>query len=129
MSCASNLTVWDQCKYESGADASLGSALDFAFLFVCSCLVFFMQVGFSMLEVRRWRWESGLSLPVRPAECRCAWPPLQVGCVQRKNINSIILKGIIDMCISAVGFWSTGFAVACGADGRRQPLTTEPASD
>lgn len=67
----------------------LANSLDITYYFFCACLVFFMQIGFAMLEV---------------------------GCVSSKNIKNIILKGTLDIAIGALIWWAVGFAVAFGGD-------------
>ncbi|KAJ8608617.1 hypothetical protein CTAYLR_009170 [Chrysophaeum taylorii] len=54
-----------------------------------TCLVFFMQAGFAMLEV---------------------------GSVQVKNTKNILIKNIFDATIAALFWWWTGYALAFGAD-------------
>eukprot|EP00947_MAST-08B_sp_MAST-8B-sp1_P003732 g3732.t1 len=95
---------WDNCKYDTKtkyeeaeaaktakalADqlAQLTQAIDVAYYFLCGCMVFLMQLGFAMVEV---------------------------GAVSKKNINNIILKGTLDILISALCFWAFGFSVAFG---------------
>lgn len=68
----------------------LKSAIDITYYLLCGCLVFYMQVGFSMLEV---------------------------GCVSKKNINNIIIKGVLDIAVSAISFWAFGYAFAYGGSG------------
>lgn len=69
--------------------AVMPAAIDITYYLLCAVLVFFMQVGFAMLEV---------------------------GCVSAKNINNIILKGVLDITISAMTFWAFGYALAYGGD-------------
>ena len=54
---------------------------------ICSILVFFMQAGFSMLEV---------------------------GSVRAKNVRSILVKNIGDTVIGAFTFWAFGYGFAYG---------------
>lgn len=70
---------------------SLAHGIDLAYYLLCATLVFFMQVGFAMLEV---------------------------GLVSSKNIKNIILKSTLDISIAALFFGSIGFAVAFGGDGK-----------
>ncbi len=51
-------------------------------------LVFFMQLGFAMLEA---------------------------GSVRVKNVGNIVLKNIVDFCISTPAYWAMGFALMFGA--------------
>lgn len=68
---------------------NLNAGLDTGFLVISAMLVFYMQAGFSMLEV---------------------------GCVRVKNTKSILLKNTMDICVSAIAFWMCGFAFAFGVD-------------
>uniref|UniRef100_A0A7S2G2J5 Ammonium transporter AmtB-like domain-containing protein n=1 Tax=Haptolina brevifila TaxID=156173 RepID=A0A7S2G2J5_9EUKA len=43
---------------------------------------------------------------------------VEVGSVNSKNINNIILKGTLDILICAISFWAMGFAIAFGPGGR-----------
>ena len=70
---------------------SLAQAIDLTYYLLCATLVFFMQIGFAMLEV---------------------------GCVSSKNIKNIILKGTLDIAIGAISFWAVGFAIAYGGSGK-----------
>jgi len=65
-------------------------AVDTAYYLLCGTLVFFMQLGFAMLEV---------------------------GLVSSKNIKNIILKSTLDISIAALFYGSIGFAIAFGGDG------------
>merc|ERR1711991_1208918 len=70
---------------------ALAAAIDATYYLLCACLVFFMQIGFAMLEV---------------------------GCVSSKNIKNIILKDTLDIAIGAISFWAVGFAIAYGGSGK-----------
>lgn len=70
--------------------ASLGVVednMDIHWLLYCGTLVFLMQAGFAML---------------------CA------GSVRAKNAQNIMLKNLLDACVGALAFWSTGYAFAYG---------------
>jgi Amt family ammonium transporter len=54
-------------------------------------MIFFMQCGFAML---------------------CA------GSVRQKNVKNIMLKNMLDACGGAIGFFSIGYALAYGEDGK-----------
>lgn len=65
------------------------TAVDFQWQIIATVMIIIMQVGFGMLEA---------------------------GTVQRKNSRNILVKNILDMCISALSFWLVGYAVAFGCD-------------
>jgi len=63
------------------------NAQDVHWLLYAGTLVFLMQAGFAML---------------------CA------GSIRAKNASNIMLKNLLDACVGALGFWSTGYALAYG---------------
>ncbi|KAI7846332.1 hypothetical protein COHA_000169 [Chlorella ohadii] len=73
-------------------DISISGALDqqltIMWVLLCSFQVFFMQSGFAMLEA---------------------------GTVRIKNLSNIMLKNVIDACVSTVAWWALGYAFAIGA--------------
>ena len=69
----------------------LANAVDTAWTIACATFVVMMQLGFAMLEV---------------------------GSVNAKNINNIILKGTLDICIAAIAFWAIGYSIAFGGGGK-----------
>jgi len=83
----SNITVTDL----DAKIAQVAAAVDLTYYLLCAALVFFMQIGFAMLEV---------------------------GCVSSKNIKNIILKGTLDIAIGAIAFWAVGYAIAYGGSGK-----------
>lgn len=60
-------------------------ALSSLWTLICAYLVFFMQCGFALLEA---------------------------GSVRAKNTRNILLKNVIDACVSAIMWWSLGVAFA-----------------
>jgi Amt family ammonium transporter len=89
------------------ADTAAGTAatleyfiknVDVFYTLYCGSLIFLMQCGFAML---------------------CA------GSVRQKNVKNIMLKNILDACGGAIGYWSIGFALAYGDDGKFIGATTE----
>lgn len=60
---------------------------DAIFFMVCATLVFVMQVGFALLEV---------------------------GSVSVKNTKNILLKNIMDLCVSAISFYLIGYGLGWG---------------
>jgi Amt family ammonium transporter len=77
---------------------TLTAGTDVFYTLVCGAFIFLMQCGFAML---------------------CA------GSVRQKNVKNIMLKNILDACGGALGFWSVGFAVAYGSDGKFIGTSTE----
>ena len=71
---------------EGKADAQ---DVDTFWLLFGTCMVFFMQAGFAMLEV---------------------------GSVQVKNTKNILIKNIFDATIAAIFWWVSGYALAFGTD-------------
>jgi len=65
---------------------------------ICGAMIFFIQCGFAML---------------------CA------GSVRQKNVKNIMLKNMLDACGGAIGFFSIGYALAYGGDGKFIGLTGE----
>ena len=61
-------------------------------------MIFFMQCGFAML---------------------CA------GSVRQKNVKNIMLKNLLDACGGAIGFFSVGYALAFGDNGKFVGATTD----
>merc|ERR1719191_1957624 len=50
---------------------------------------------------------------------------LCAGSVRQKNVKNIMLKNLLDACGGALGFWSIGFAIAYGEEGKFIGATTE----
>jgi len=75
----------------AAAIADLQSATDHTWLLLCGALVMFMQAGFAMVE-------SG--------SCRC------------KNVQNVLLKNLVDVCVGTMCWWAFGWTLAYGiADG------------
>ena len=70
--------------------ASLGAAVDTAWVIVCATFVVMMQLGFAMLEA---------------------------GTVRSKNTKNILLKNLLDACIGAVIWFSWGYGIAYDGGG------------
>jgi Amt family ammonium transporter len=65
----------------------MSEMLDNAWVLICAFLVFFMQVGFALLEV---------------------------GSVQAKNAKSILIKNLLDGAVGTVAWWLFGWGIAFG---------------
>jgi len=63
------------------------AVLDLMWIVICGILVFFMQAGFTLVEV---------------------------GFTRSKNAGNIIMKNIMDLCIGSLGFWAIGYTVMYG---------------
>mmetsp|Transcript_102804 Transcript_102804/g.219887 ORF Transcript_102804/g.219887 Transcript_102804/m.219887 type:complete len:558 (-) Transcript_102804:132-1805(-) len=63
------------------------SATDSIWLLLCGSLVMFMQCGFAMLEA---------------------------GTCRAKNVQHILLKNLMDVCVGTLGWWFSGWAFAYG---------------
>ncbi|GMI11095.1 hypothetical protein TrLO_g10091 [Triparma laevis f. longispina] len=72
------------------ADAELGRIINILWMMICTMLVFFMQVGFALLEV---------------------------GSVQSKNAKSILIKNLLDGSVGSLAWWAFGYGLAYGPDG------------
>ena len=64
--------------------------IDMVWVLFCSCLVLFMQAGFSCLAA---------------------------GLILAKNTINVVIKNTVDFAISVLGFWLIGFSVALSWDG------------
>lgn len=72
------------------AVADLTTGLDTAWLLLAAFLVFFMQLGFAMVES---------------------------GFVRAKNTTNILMKNVLDACVGGLAFFAVGFALAYGVSG------------
>lgn len=72
------------------AVADLTTGLDTAWLLLAAFLVFFMQLGFAMVEA---------------------------GFVRAKNTTNILMKNVLDACVGGLAFFAVGFALAYGVSG------------
>ena len=61
--------------------------IDMVWILTCSCLVLFMQAGFSCLEA---------------------------GLIRAKNTINVVIKNTVDFAISVIGFAVIGFSVMFG---------------
>jgi len=75
----------------AAAIADLQSATDHTWLILCGALVMFMQAGFAMVES---------------------------GCCRAKNVQNILMKNLVDVCVGTMCWWAFGWTLAYGiADG------------
>jgi len=72
---------------ESAARSALTVDVDNGWIVICGALVFFMQIGFGMLEA---------------------------GAIARKNVQNILFKNFLDASGAAICFWLLGFGFAYG---------------
>ncbi|KAF4664801.1 hypothetical protein FOL46_004055 [Perkinsus olseni] len=72
---------------QSATEDGLKAATDTIWLLVCGALVMFMQAGFASLEA---------------------------GAVRVNNVQSILLKNLLDVCVGTLFWWAFGFAIAYG---------------
>jgi Amt family ammonium transporter len=63
------------------------AVLDLMWIVICGILVFFMQAGFTLVEV---------------------------GFTRAKNAGNIIMKNLMDLCIGSLGFWAIGYTIMYG---------------
>ena len=73
----------------AAAVEDLTAGLDQAWLMIAAFLVFFMQLGFAMVEA---------------------------GFVRAKNTTNILMKNVLDACIGGLVFFAIGFGLAYGVD-------------
>ncbi|KAL4427117.1 hypothetical protein ABPG77_001121 [Micractinium sp. CCAP 211/92] len=72
------------------AGGALDEELTQLWVLQCGFLVFFMQCGFALLEA---------------------------GSIRHKNTRNILLKNVIDACVSSLAWWAVGYAFAMGRCG------------
>jgi len=78
------------CSYAgAGETEDLKRALNTTWVLVAAFLVFFMQAGFAMLEA---------------------------GFTRAKNASNVIMKGVMDFCLTSLFYWAVGFGLMFGAD-------------
>jgi len=63
------------------------TAINTLWILVTGFLVFFMQLGFGMLEA---------------------------GLIRAKNVTNILIKNILDFCTASIFYWAVGFALMYG---------------
>lgn len=86
----SSATIEDAIAIAQSADATANSAntgANLLWTLIGGCLIFFMQSGFALLES---------------------------GSVRAKNTQNILIKNLMDACISGIVWWSVGFGFAFG---------------
>mmetsp|Transcript_35461 Transcript_35461/g.62586 ORF Transcript_35461/g.62586 Transcript_35461/m.62586 type:complete len:567 (+) Transcript_35461:36-1736(+) len=69
--------------------ADLAGALDHLWLIICGALVMLMQAGFAMVES---------------------------GCCRIKNVQNILLKNLMDVCMGTLCWWAWGWMISYGFD-------------
>jgi Amt family ammonium transporter len=114
---SADVTVYEQCyQANDGNEALLLQCITVSFekmqkelqvngfdktmrsflLVICGGMVFFMQAGFAMV---------------------CA------GSVRKKNVVNTMLKNLLDACAAAIAFYTIGFGLAYGGEGKRSGTT------
>jgi Amt family ammonium transporter len=84
-------TAGAQEEFDAAAAVEdLVTGLDTLWLMLAAFLVFFMQLGFAMVES---------------------------GFVRAKNTTNILMKNVLDACIGGLAFFAVGYALAYGVDG------------
>jgi Amt family ammonium transporter len=76
----------------SGAESlaeNPGVAVDYVWVIICAALVFLMQAGFAMVEA---------------------------GFCRRKNTANLMMKNLMDFCMTSLSYLAVGFAFMFGAD-------------
>lgn len=94
-SCLAKQTVEDN-QLSSQDDTGVMTISVVPFMMFATTLVFFMQGGFAMV---------------------CA------GSVRRKNVQNTVLKNLLDLCGSAISFYSIGYAFAFGSNNSNKNVT------
>jgi len=69
------------------SSTEMTTAINTIWVLVTAFLVFFMQPGFAMLEA---------------------------GFTRAKNVGNILMKNLMDFCMSSLGYWAVGFALMYG---------------
>lgn len=80
-------------------------------LSILSTLVLFMQAGFALLEAGAC---ARAMLPLLSSLPFFSSPPTRAGTAAKRHQMNIIMKNMLDMGISAICFWSVGWALAFG---------------
>ncbi|MGJ8659908.1 MAG: ammonium transporter, partial [Cellulophaga fucicola] len=68
---------------------SINSDMGALWIIIAAILVFFMQAGFTLVEV---------------------------GFTRSKNSGNIIMKNIMDLCVGSIMFWAVGYGIMYGSD-------------
>jgi len=84
--------VWDSVRK---AETEFHKDSMHIWMLTCSMIIFFMQIGFCMLET---------------------------GHARAMNAQSILLKNIVDVCFTTVGFIAVGFSIAWGKENKKDFL-------
>jgi Amt family ammonium transporter len=97
ISVSSDLDITDGCGDEAMSELSL--LIDVMWVMLAAMLVFFMQVGFALLEV---------------------------GSVQAKNAKSILIKNLLDGAVGTCAWWMFGWGLAYGGGSNAGPVIGSP---
>eukprot|EP00285_Hemiselmis_virescens_P019701 CAMPEP_0173377256 /NCGR_PEP_ID=MMETSP1356-20130122/455_1 /TAXON_ID=77927 ORGANISM="Hemiselmis virescens, Strain PCC157" /NCGR_SAMPLE_ID=MMETSP1356 /ASSEMBLY_ACC=CAM_ASM_000847 /LENGTH=543 /DNA_ID=CAMNT_0014329907 /DNA_START=16 /DNA_END=1647 /DNA_ORIENTATION=- len=80
-------TLMEAIDANAAATSALASDANMGWLVICGAMVFFMQIGFGMLEA---------------------------GAIARKNVQNILFKNFLDASGAAICFWLLGYGFAYG---------------
>jgi len=79
----------EEIKTLTESISALGGVLDALWIILAGILVFFMQAGFTLVEV---------------------------GFTRSKNAGNIVMKNFSDLIIGSLGFWAIGYSLMYGSD-------------
>jgi Amt family ammonium transporter len=82
------MTEIQQEALDKGLEAIKGD-MSALWIIIAAILVFFMQAGFTLVEV---------------------------GFTRSKNAGNIIMKNVMDLCIGSIMFWAVGYGIMYGSD-------------
>ena len=88
--CPKSMDVMSATSESSVFDTfATATDMDFLWVLLAGCMVFFMQTGFTLLEA---------------------------GMVKHTNVQNILFKNMMDACIGTISFFLFGYCIAYGDD-------------